>query len=84
MATFKATFQESDTLNAQFKDAETIDARFGEVQKVSTTNYNDLYNKPLINGKVLVGDKSFEELGDHILSNVEIKALFDRVFKGGN
>lgn len=47
-------------------------------------SYPPLTQKPSINDVVLLGDKTFEDLGDHILTNIEIKALFDRVFKGGN
>lgn len=43
----------------------------------STTekDYEKLYNKPKINGVELVQDKSFEELGDHVLTNFEILEL---------
>lgn len=47
-----------------------------------TGNYNALTNKPSINEVELIGDKSFDELGDHTLSNMEIKTIFDRVFRG--
>lgn len=38
-------------------------------------DYEKLYNKPKINGVELVQDKSFEELGDHVLTNFEILEL---------
>ena len=43
----------------------------------STTerDYEKLYNKPKINGVELIQDKSFEELGDHVLTNFEILEL---------
>ena len=47
-----------------------------------TGNYNALTNKPSINEVELIGDKSFDDLGDHTLSNIEIKTIFDRVFRG--
>ena len=43
-----------------------------------TNDYNELINKPQINNVELSGDKSFEELGDHILTNVEIFELYRR------
>ena len=47
--------------------------------------YPPLTQKPSVNDVVLLGNKTFEDLGDHILTNIEIKTLFDRVFKqGGN
>lgn len=77
---FKATFKEQNALNAGFKDENNMAASFGEVQKVSTSNYNDLYNKPQINEVELKGNRSFEDLGDHTLTNIEIKEVFDRIF----
>lgn len=47
-------------------------------------SYPPLTQKPSVNDVVLLGNKTFEDLGDHILTNIEIKTLFDRVFKGGN
>lgn len=47
-------------------------------------DYNKLINQPSVNNEVLEGNKTFEDLGDHTMTNIEIKAIFDRVFKGGN
>lgn len=52
MADFKATFTSSNDMTATF----------GNVQLVHTDNYDDLYNKPRINGHELIGDKSGPEL----------------------
>ena len=38
-------------------------------------DYEKLHNKPKINGVELISDKSFEELGDHVLTNFEILEL---------
>lgn len=81
-AVFKAKFNEEDALCAKFTEGEQLDAKFGSVQKVATTDYNELYNKPSINEVELKGNKTFEDLGDKTLSNIEIKAIFDRVFGG--
>lgn len=48
---------------------------------VSFSSYNSLRDKPQINGVELVGDKSFEELGDSPLTNMEIKELFNNIFE---
>lgn len=42
---------------------------------VYENDYEKLVNKPKINGVELVQDKSFEELGDHVLTNFEILEL---------
>lgn len=52
-----------------------------------TTNYEDLENKPSINGEILMGDKSFEDLGELTLTNTELKDIIDAQFNlifGGN
>lgn len=46
-------------------------------------NYERLSHKPRINGVELIGDKSIEEIGVETMTNMEIKSIFDNVFKGG-
>ena len=43
--------------------------------RVIEKDYEKLKNKPSINGVELVSDKSFEDLGDHVLTNFEILEL---------
>lgn len=81
-ATFGATLKEGESMNVTFSESSQMDAKFGEVQKVSTSNYEDLYNKPSINGVQLIRDKSFEDLGVDSMSNMEIKQIFNNVFGG--
>lgn len=64
-----------------FRDDSDMSLGFGQTQVVHTDNYNDLYNKPSINEVELKGNKTFEDLGDHMLTNIEIKQIYDRVFK---
>lgn len=45
----------------------------------SVTSYNDLTDKPLINGVTLSGDKSFEDLGSDSLTNLEIDNIINSV-----
>lgn len=78
-----AKLKQSPNLNADFNSTENLNAGFGNTQIIPTGNYNDLGNKPSINEVELKGNKTFEELGDHLLTNIEIKQIFDRVFKGG-
>lgn len=40
-----------------------------------TTDYNDLDNRPSIEGVVLEGDKTFEELNLQCLTNQELEAM---------
>ena len=43
--------------------------------RVYENDYEKLKNRPSINGVELVQDKSFEDLGDHVLTNFEILEL---------
>ena len=44
-------------------------------ERVYENDYEKLKNKPSVNGVELVQDKSFEDLGDHVLTNFEILEL---------
>ena len=48
---------------------------------IGTNNYENLNNKPKVNGVELSGDKSFEELGVSPLSNLEIMEIIKRASK---
>lgn len=53
----------------------------GELKMPRSTHekdYEKLVNKPCINGVELIQDKSFEELGDHALTNFEILELMKK------
>lgn len=45
---------------------------------IGTNNYENLNNKPKVNGVELSGDRSFEELGVSPLSNLEIMDIIKR------
>ena len=61
---------------------ETLDLKFGtEIVPVigsGTDDYNDLINKPSINGVTLQGNKTNEELLIDAMTNVEIEELLKR------
>ena len=42
-----------------------------------TDDYNNLKNKPSLNGAVLVGDISFADIGIYALSEIEIDSIID-------
>ena len=48
-----------------------------EVSTGGTNDYNDLINKPSIEGVELVGDKTLEELGVEALTPQEIDAIIN-------
>lgn len=78
-ATFGARFSENENMSAIFTDGDAMSARFGETQRVATSNYEELYNKPQINGHTLIGNKVSEELDLQgkmaVLSTTEIEKI---------
>lgn len=61
MATFNAHFHEDGDFNATFQTTDNMQSDFGEVIRVSTSDYNELSNKPTINTVVVIGDKRGED-----------------------
>lgn len=59
---------ETDILNESYMDIEVIPG----IIAYTSNNYNDLDNKPKINGVTLTGDKSFPDLDLHTLTIAEI------------
>ena len=66
MATFHANFKENNS---------SFNAKFGTTTFVHTDNYEDLYNQPSIEDVVLVGNKTFEELGMSALSQTDVEKI---------
>ena len=66
MGNFIAKFRDNNsaTFNANFSDSSSASfiANFGASQFIITGDYNDLGNKPQINGITLEGNKTSEEL----------------------
>ena len=49
-------------------------------RNLNITDYPSLTGLPRINGVELIDDKSFEDLGEYNLTNMEIQAIFNRIF----
>lgn len=64
------------TINLRDEDVFDIKMREGSAGE-GTTDYEKLINKPRIEGEELIGDKSFEDLHMHVLTNLEIEALLN-------
>ena len=47
---------------------------------VGTGNYEKLKNKPSINGVELVGNKSFEDLGEETITNAELQEIIEQQY----
>lgn len=61
-------------------DIQTSDGKIDtdiEISTGGTSDYNDLVNKPSIEGVELIGDKTLEELGVEALTPQEIDAIIN-------
>lgn len=59
---------------------EEFTVEFGEViNDGGTYDYNELDNKPQINGNTLEGDKTFEDLGAESLTNIDIENIINSI-----
>ena len=65
----------TETLSGSLTTEAPLSGNLKMADRVIEKDYEKLKNKPSINGVELVADKSFEELGDHVLTNFEILEL---------
>ena len=65
----------STDFKAKFNSDANFKANFGNVQMVHTDNYEDLYNKPSIEQRVLVGNSTIEQIGVGTLTVQEIEKI---------
>ena len=63
------------TFKASFKDGNPFNASFGNVQKVSTSNYEELYNLPYMNGEKIIGHKVSHDY--HLQDEMEVLSQTD-------
>ena len=63
------------SVSASISSGAGISGELSKAESIIEKNYEKLTNKPKINSIELVGDRSFEELGDHTLTNFEILEL---------
>ena len=60
---------------AKFKTMNKLDADLGQITKVSTSDYEELYNKPILNGETIIGDKTGEDY--HLQDKLEFASVHD-------
>lgn len=75
-------FLNNDEIGLEINNDDGINLDIDGSGSGGVTSYPLLKNKPSINGVTLVDDKTFEDLGVNTLTNLEIKAIFDRIFGG--
>ena len=83
---FDISFGPDSQSLVDFGEEKRFFARFGQVYTPGdgTKNYNELYNRPKIEGNTLEGDKTFIQLGLNEITPQEIDDMFDEMIFGGN
>ena len=80
----EADISETETLSAEVASTDEfievgLDESYVRSGGGGTTDYNDLINKPQIEGVTLIGNKMFPELNLNVLTNSEIQTIFDNL-----
>ena len=70
-----AVLDDGEALTGALDDGGGLSADIEKPETVYEKDYEGLINRPHINGVELIGNKSFEELGDQELTNMEILSL---------
>lgn len=70
-------------IHVALDEGQTFNATFGTVQKVSTSNYEDLFNKPILNGNTIIGDKVSIDYGLQDRMDEITPQDIDKLFYGG-
>lgn len=71
----KLTVAENDAVTLGLDSGDNAALNVGSTTVVSVNDYNDLRNKPRIEGVELIGDKTFEELNLQSLTNTELENM---------
>ena len=71
----KLTVAENDAVTLGLDSGDNAALNVGSTTVVTVNDYNDLRNKPSIEGVELIGDKSFEELNLQRLTNTELENM---------
>lgn len=74
------SLDEKPEIHVTFEDSrQPLSASFGEVEKVNTSNYEELFNKPILNDKTIIGNKISSDYGLQdkmdVASQAEIEAI---------
>lgn len=80
MERLTATITGTGILTGGIKQKEELNTTLNAATSVYENNYERLKNQPKINGEVLIGDKSFEDLGENEMGALEIIEIFNSVW----
>ena len=68
----------AETLSGSLSAETPMSGTLKMAKSTTERDYEKLHNKPKINGVELVSDKSFEDLGTHAMTNLEILELMKK------
>lgn len=71
----KLTVAEPDAVTLGLDSGDNAALNVGSTTVVFVNDYEELRNKPRIEGMELIGDKTFEELNLQSLTNQELEAM---------
>lgn len=68
-------FQSGDTFGISMQSGQNLNVEIDPRAPSSDNDYNTLRNKPQIEGNILIGNKTYEELNMHRLTNQELEQI---------
>lgn len=80
---FNADIKIGNSFDTDIKLGNTFGADFGQVTKVSTSNYEELFNKPILNGRTIIGDKVSNDYDLQDRMDEITPQDIDKIFYGG-
>lgn len=79
MADITGFITAKQSISGSIKQTDRLNGELEKADTVYKDDYAELKNKPSINGVELIGDKSFDALGDIALTNTEIFDMINTV-----
>lgn len=75
MAVLDVNLKSDSQIDVTMDGIDNLTANFANAMIVEIGDYNNLANKPSIEGNILQGDKSFKQLGLDVLAVWEIEKI---------
>lgn len=77
MQDLRLNLNSGTNLNLNMSSRSPLNLQLREGSSSGTKDYNDLYNKPQIEGVPLQGNKTYEELNMHRITNMELENILN-------
>lgn len=76
MANMRVSIRAAGSISGSLTPRGNVSGSVGRAEKVYEKDYNNLFNKPQIEGNTLENDKTFDELGMKPLSAQELADMW--------